>query len=115
MGYDTVTDISFNTLRNNSGAGLGFDEEFNGANALVFPIIRDANGNHPVEFGGIHHNLITGNQSHFFPDDLDNTFERCGIATVLNNGTVIEMSHNTWGDDQLICDLSGNTVSLLPY
>ncbi len=110
MGYDTVSDISYNSLRDNSGAGLGFDEEFNGANALVLPIILDANGNHPVEFGGIHHNIITGNQSHFFPDDLDNTFERCGIATVLDNGTVIEMSHNFWGNNQEICDLSGNTV-----
>ncbi len=108
MGYDTVSDVSYNALIGNSGAGLGFASEFAGANSLVSPLIFGFNG-HPVEFGGIHHNIITDNLSESFPS-LDDTFERCGIATELNNGTVIEMSHNFWGQNQEICDLSGNTV-----
>jgi parallel beta-helix repeat protein len=110
LGYDTVSDVSYNALRRNSGAGLGFAANFAGANASVSPLNFDAYGNHPVEFGGIHHNIITDNLSHEFPDELGDTFDRCGIATILNNGTVIEMSHNFWGSNQEICDLSGNTV-----
>ena len=110
LGYDRVSDVSYNALRSNSGAGLGFAANFVGSNAAVSPLNFDANGNHPVQFGGIHHNIITDNLSHEFPEELGDTFDRCGIATILNNGTVIEMSHNFWGFNQEICDLSGNTV-----
>lgn len=109
MGYDSVLDVSNNTLRGNSGAGLGFQDDLFGSNGLISPLNFDANGE-PIQPGGIHHNFIINNQSHSFPDELGNTFARCGIATILDNGTTIEMADNIWGNDQRICDLSGSTV-----
>jgi hypothetical protein len=41
---------------------------------------------------------------------LGTAFTRCAMATVLDNGSVIEMSHNYWGGNQNICDLTGSTV-----
>ena len=111
MGYDTVLDVSNNTLRGNSGAGLGFQDDLFGSNGLISPLNFDANGE-SIQPGGIHHNFIINNQSHSFPDELGNTFARCGIATILDNGTTIEMADNIWGNDQRICDLSGSTVVL---
>lgn len=108
MGYETVLDVSYNAVIRNSGAGLGFaGQVFDDQNALVSPLTFNFSG-HP-EFGGIHHNLVINNLSHKFPA-LGGNFDRCGIATILDNGTVIEMSHNFWGGNQEICDRSGNTV-----
>ncbi len=109
LGFDTITDVSYNSAIGNSRAGIGFDGRFaRFSNPLVLPLNYDGNGV-PVEFGGIHHNLLVDNQDYGFVDP-DNTFTRCGIANTLDNGTTIEISHNYWGDDQNICDPTGTTI-----
>ncbi len=108
LGFDRITDVSYNTSIGNSGAGLAIDGRFSNADSIVLPLNFNAHGD-PVEFGGIHHNIFADNQSHGF-NDPDNNFTRCGLANTLDNGTVIEISHNYWGDDQNICDFAGNTM-----
>lgn len=108
LGFDQITDVSYNSAIGNSGAGIGIDGQFSGSNSIVLPLNFDENGI-PVEFGGFHHNLLVDNQSHGF-NDPNNDFTRCGIANTLDNGTTIEISHNFWGDDQNICDFSDNTI-----
>ncbi len=107
LGFDQITDVSYNSAIGNSGAGIGIDGRFSGSNSIVTPITFDENGI-PVA-GGFHHNLFIENESHGF-NDPNNEFTRCGIANTLDNGTTIEISHNFWGDDQNICDFTGNTI-----
>jgi len=109
MGYDTVLDISNNALRGNSGAGIALENGFfnNNMNTpvgdpFVSPLNLGSDGN-PIQQGGIHHNVISGNQSHNVPG-LAGAFVNCGIATNLNNGTTIEIGANDFSTDQEICD-----------
>ncbi len=109
LGFDTITDVSYNSAIGNSRAGIGFDGRFaRFSNPSVLPLNFDNNGI-PVQFGGIHHNLLVDNQDYGFADP-NNDFTRCGIANTLDTGATIEISHNFWGDDQNICDASGTTI-----
>jgi parallel beta-helix repeat protein len=110
VGYDTVLDVSYNAVIGNSGAGIGFNDDTIGQfvfNPFVSPIIFDAHGE-PIEFGGVHHNIIINNLSHSLPD-LGGDFDNCAVASILDNGTRIELSHN-FLHDQNICDLTDNTI-----
>lgn len=117
MGYDRVLDISFNTIRGNSGAGIGFENGLfnNNINAPVGePVVSDLNfdpNGTPIQLGGIHNNSITENLSHNVPG-LANTFTNCGIATNLNNGTTIQLADNDFGNDQVICDEFGVVIGI---
>ncbi len=108
MGFDTVLDVSNNILTDNLGAGLGFRGLFGNPNSILLNF--DANGQ-PIRPGGIHHNLIRNNQAHSFPaEEMGNNFSRCGIASTINNGSIIEISANNLIGDQEICDSSGSSV-----
>ena len=115
MGYDRVLDISFNTIRGNLGAGIGFENGLfnNNINTPVGePVVSDLNfdpNGTPIQLGGIHNNSITGNRSHNVPG-LANTFVNCGIATNLSNGT-IQLADNDFGNDQ-ICDEFGVVIGI---
>ncbi len=116
MGYDRVLDISFNTIRGNLGAGIGFENGLfnNNINAPVGePVVSDLNfdpNGTPIQLGGIHNNSITGNRSHNVPG-LANSLTNCGIATNLSNGT-IQLADNDFGNDQVICDEFGVVIGI---
>jgi hypothetical protein len=112
MGYDTVLDISYNTVKENLGAGIAFENGFfmdrPVGNPFIYPLNFDFDGN-PIQLGGIHHNVISGNLAHNVPG-LDGDFVNCGIATNLDNGSTIEISENNFGNDQMICDEFGVVI-----
>ncbi|VAW76370.1 hypothetical protein MNBD_GAMMA13-72 [hydrothermal vent metagenome] len=110
IGYDTVSNVSYNAVSQNGGAGIGFSN-FAGT-MQVRPISLDPQGI-PTDNGGVHHNIIEGNLGNKIP--TLGAIANCGIATDVV-GSTIELANNVWNSApapspaQRICDASNSTI-----